>query len=381
MKKQIKYWGLSLFLAAGLTSCESDEADYQEDATADIGGYARVTDRSISRFDRNSDLNINLFTAEGVTAETVEIVQGGSVIGSANVSGETASFNTSILGDFTFPNADGVDQQTGSYPLRVRTTYSNGQTSEDPFTVNVGKVISLGDNATETTMDSLSSVTLDYEVSTFSADVDDVLLELKKNSDGTYTDSDVDLDTEDGSVMLSETNYTDLDLDVNDTLYYRFTATSGSLNDVTSGQVAIIPKAFTNTNSATISNDLMMNQLNLGSGEVTADGTEGGEIRFLEPTGFEVIEGSNIDFVQVDEDFFDDADVLSARAAYENGTAMESFTNLENGDTFVYRTTRDVEDEDGNSETFNFYGVFQIGNVTVVDGIVVSFDIDYAEGF
>lgn len=381
MKKQIKYWGLSLFLAAGLTSCESDEADYQEDATADIGGYARVTDRSISRFDRNSDLNINLFTAEGVTAETVEIVQGGSVIGSANVSGETASFNTSILGDFTFPNAGGVDQQTGSYPLRVRTTYSNGQTSEDPFTVNVGKVISLGDNATETTMDSLSSVTLDYEVSTFSADVDDVLLELKKNSDGTYTDSDVDLDTEDGSVMLSETNYTDLDLEVNDTLYYRFTATSGSLNDVTSGQVAIIPKAFTNTNSATISNDLMMNQLNLGSGEVTADGTEGGEIRFLEPTGFEVIEGSNIDFVQVDEDFFDDADVLSARAAYENGTAMESFTNLENGDTFVYRTTRDVEDEDGNSETFNFYGVFQIGNVTVVDGIVVSFDIDYAEGF
>ena len=381
MKKQIKYWGLSLFLAAGLTSCESDEADYQEDATADIGGYARVTDRSISRFDRNSDLNINLFTAEGVTAETVEIVQGGSVIGSANVSGETASFNTSILGDFTFPNAGGVDQQTGSYPLRVRTTYSNGQTSEDPFTVNVGKVISLGDNATETTMDSLSSVTLDYEVSTFSADVDDVLLELKKNSDGTYTDSDVDLDTEDGSVMLSETNYTDLDLDVNDTLYYRFTATSGSLNDVTSGQVAIIPKAFTNTNSATISNDLMTNQLNLGSGEVTADGTEGGEIRFLEPTGFEVIEGSNIDFVQVDEDFFDDADVLSARAAYENGTAMESFTNLENGDTFVYRTTRDVEDEDGNSETFNFYGVFQIGNVTVVDGIVVSFDIDYAEGF
>lgn len=381
MKKQIKYWGLSLFLAAGLTSCESDEADYQEDATADIGGYARVTDRSISRFDRNSDLNINLFTAEGVTAETVEIVQGGSVIGSANVSGETASFNTSILGDFTFPNAGGVDQQTGSYPLRVRTTYSNGQTSEDPFTVNVGKVISLGDNATETTMDSLSSVTLDYEVSTFSADVDDVLLELKKNSDGTYTDSDVDLDTEDGSVMLSETNYTDLDLDVNDTLYYRFTATSGSLNDVTSGQVAIIPKAFTNTNSATISNDLMTNQLNLGSGEVTADGTEGGEIRFLEPTGFEVIEGSNIDFVQVDEDFFDDADVLTARAAYENGTAMESFTNLENGDTFVYRTTRDVEDEDGNSETFNFYGVFQIGNVTVVDGIVVSFDIDYAEGF
>jgi len=357
------------FLAIGLYSCdEDDDLDFEA-----AGANVALVDNSISLFDQNEDLTIELTSFDN-EIQSVEI-QGseGTILTEATISSDdTATFSTSTLGELT------VGESITGF---IISTLSNGQVVRQPFNIEVTKALTLGDNATETTMDSLSSITLDYEVSTLSADVDDVILELKKNSDGTYTDSDVDLETENGSVMLSETNYTDLDLEVNDTLYYRFTATSGSLSDVTSGQVAITPKAFTNSNSATLSNDLMMNQLNLGSGEVTADGTEGGEIRFLEPTGFEVIEGSNIDFVQVDEDFFDDADVLTARAAYENGTAMESFTNLENGDTFVYRTTRDVEDEDGNSETFNFYGVFQIGNVTVVDGTVVSFDIDYAEGF
>jgi len=57
-------------------------------------------------------------------------------------------------------------------------------------------------------MDSIYSRTLDYEVSTFSANVDAVTLELKKNSDGTYSSSNVDLATEGGSVKISETNYT-----------------------------------------------------------------------------------------------------------------------------------------------------------------------------
>jgi len=42
-------------------------------------------------------------------------VQGVTVIGDAVVSGETASFSTSISGDFTFMNDEGIDEQTGSY--------------------------------------------------------------------------------------------------------------------------------------------------------------------------------------------------------------------------------------------------------------------------
>ncbi|CAL67802.1 hypothetical protein [Christiangramia forsetii] len=379
MKKYLKLASLSVLIAVGLTSCEADDDGYRDDPT-EIGGYATLSDRSISRFDRNSDLNINFFATEAVSVESVEIIQGGSVVGNATVSGETATFNTSILGDFTFPDDDGVDQQTGSYPIRIRTTYSNGEVSEDPFTVGVEKVISLGDNATETTMDSLSAVTLNYEVSTFSANVDDVMLELKRNSDGTFIDSDVDVATDGGSVMLSETNFADLNLGVNDTLFYKLTATSGNLTDITSGQVAITPKAFTNSNSVTLSDDLTMNQLDLATGAISGDGEDNGaDIRFLDPTGFEVIDGSDVSFVKLDEDF--DADVLTARAAYEDGDTITSATDLENGDIFVYKDTRDVEDEDGNIETQNFYGIFRIGSVSVVDGNAVSFDIDYSDGF
>lgn len=381
MKKYLKPIGLSLIIAFGFASCETDDDVFDNDLV-DLGGYAQLTDQAISRIDRDSNLNIQFYTAEGVTPESVEIIQDGEVVGNATVSGETASFSSSILGDFTFPDDDGVDQETGSYGVKIRTTYSNGNVSEDPFTISVDKAISLGDNPTSTTMDSLASVELEYEVSTFSADVDGVTLELKKNNDGTYANSDVDLSTEGGTVELSETNYTDLDLGVNDTLYYRFTALSGSLTDAVSSQVAITPKAFQNSNSVTLSKDLGMNQLNLQTGAISADGVEGADIRFMEPIGFEVIEDSGASFVKANDDFdLEDADVLTTRTAFEDGDVVTSATNLVDGDVFIYKDTREIEDEDGNVETEDFYGVFEIGNVNSVNGDVVSFDIEYSDGF
>ena len=386
MRNNIKYWGLCLFIAVGLASCESEEDDLQE-RVSDLGGYALLTDRSLSRFDANEELNIDLITAEGVTAETVEILQDGEVVGTATVSGQSATFNSSILGNFTFPDDDGVDQEEGTYPVRIRTTYSNGNVSEDPFTISVGKVVSLGnaadeyDNPSETTMDSLSSVTLAYEVYSFSAPVDDVNLMLKKNEDGTYMPSGVELSTDGGYVELSETNYEELDLMVNDTLYYKFTATSGDMTDVVESSIAITPKAFSTSNSVTLTDDSLTNQLNLATGEISEEGNEEGEIRFLDPTGFEVINDVDLSFVEVESDFFEEADVLTAREAFEAGDAQTSFTDLESGDTFVYKVTRQIEDEDGNVETFNYYGVLQISNVTSVDGEVVGYDVEYAEGY
>jgi hypothetical protein len=379
MNKYIKLMSLGLVLATGLTSCETDDDDIR-DAPREIGGYATLADRSITRFDRNEDLSITFFTADGVSAESVEILRGGEVLGTANVSGETATFNSSILGDYNFPDDDGVAHETGSFKIRIKTTYSNGKVSEDPFTISVGKVVHLGENPSETTMDSLSTRELEYEFSTFSADIDQVNLLLKKNDAGTYVDSGVDLSTEDGTVTLSETNYETLNLSVNDTLYYTFRAASGSLVDEEEAFIAIVPKAFQNSQSVTLSNNTTKNELNLATGTILAEGSADGEIRFMEPNGFEVINDADLDFVQVDSDFMDDADVLSAKAAYEMGNPMTSATDLESGDTFVYRVSREMEDEDGNMETMTFYGVFTIKNVVVVNGTAVSFDIDYAEG-
>lgn len=366
-----KYLNLSwcLLLVLGFASCDTED-DYLETKT--IGGYASLSDRSISVFDTNENLTIDFFTAEGVTAESVEILQDGEVIGSGTVSGETATFNTSILGSLD------VD----SYPITIRTTYSNGNVSEDSFSVSVDHAISLGDNPAETNMDDLDDVVLEYEVSTFNASVDDVSLLLKKNEDGTYVDSGVTLSTESGTVDLSETNYQTLNLSEGDILYYKFVATNGTMTDEAEGTIEIVPKAFETSNTVTLSSDPTMDNLDLATGEITA---EGGEIVYLDPIGFEVVTGADMDFVQVADSFFDtlSEDVINAREAYMAGTPVTSFTDLENGDTFVYSATRDITDEDGNTETVTVYGVLKIGAVTTVtvDGDeVVSYEISYAEG-
>lgn len=367
-----KYLNLSwcLLLVLGLASCDTED-DYLE--TKNIGGYATLSDRSISVFDTNEDLTINFFTAEGVTAESVEILQDGEVIGSGTVSGETGTFNTSLLGDL----------EVDSYPIRIRTTYSNGNVSEDSFSVSVDDAIVLGeDNPSTTNMDDLDDVTLAYEVSTFNATVDDVNLLLKANEDDAYVDSGVTLSNESGTVDLSDTNYADFNLSEGDTLYYKFVAESGTMTNEAEGTLAITPKGFETSGSATISTDDTMDNLNLATGEVTA---ADGEIAYLDPAGFEVVEGTDIDFVQLSDDYFEELsrDVINAREAYMAGSPETSFTNLSIGDIFAYKATREVEDEDGNMETVTVYGILEIESVTTIDvdgEQQVSLDISYAEG-
>lgn len=358
-----KYLNLSwcLLLVLGLASCDTED-DYLE--TKNIGGYATLSDRSITVFDINEDLTIDFFTAEGVTPQSVEILQGGEVIGSGTVSGETATFNTSVFGNL----------EPGSYPIRIRTTYSNGNVSEDSFSVSVGNAIALGDNPAETNMDDLASVELSYEVSTFGANVDDVMLEVKEGSEGTYQNTTLDLSTEGADVPLSSIDFDALgiDLQVEDTLFYRFTATSGSLTDSASSSLAITPKAFTTSGSGTLSSDAELSDLEF-------------DLQYLDPTGFQVVSGSDLDFVKVSDDYFENVNegVISAREAYQAGVPTTSTVNVESGDVFVYRATRTIENEDGTTEEVTVYGIIKISNVTTVtvDGeTTVSYTVDYAEG-
>ena len=345
----------------GFTSCDTED-DFLK--TKSIGGHASLSDRSISVFDTNEDLTIKYFTASGVTAESVEIVQDGEVIGSGTVSGDTAAFNTSVLGEL----------EVDSYPIMIRTTYSNGDVSENPSSVSVDQAISLGDNPTATNMDDLDDVELAYEVSTFGATVDDVMLEVKEGSEGTYQSTSLNLSTEGEDVALSSIDFDALgiDLQLNDTLYYKFTATSGSLTDSASSSLAITPKAFTTSGSGTLSSDTEMSDLGL-------------DLEYIDSIGFQTESGSDLDFVKVPDDYFESIteDVISAREAYMAGEPVTSYTNVDRGDVFVYKATRTTEDADGNTEEVIVYGVFKIGSISTVtvDGdATVSYTVSYAEG-
>lgn len=228
MKHFLKYISFSLVLALGFTSCDSDD-DNQLDDVRDVGGYAHLVDTRISNFDTDSDLRIDIFTANGVTAETVEIISDGAVIGTANISGETATFSSSILGDIT----------AGTYPVRIRGVFSNGNVSERPFTITAVNSITIhDDNPVEATLTGLDTIAVNYNTYTFAASIDEVDLHLKNGSEDTYTDSGVE--NIDGPVELGDTNYQALNLSVNDTLFYRFSATSGSLSTSAESHIVII---------------------------------------------------------------------------------------------------------------------------------------------
>jgi hypothetical protein len=227
MKQFLKYISFSLVLALGFTSCDADDEN-QLDDVRDVGGYAHLTTPRISQFDTNSDLSIDLFTASGVTVESVEIIKDGAVIGTATVSGETATFNSSILGALA----------AGTQSIRIRATLSNGNVAEQPFNITVVNSLSLhGDNPEEATLTGLDTITVNYNTYNLAATIDNVDLHLKNGSAGTYVDSGVDVD---GAVELGDTNYQELNLAVNDTLYYRFTATSGELNQSVEDYIVII---------------------------------------------------------------------------------------------------------------------------------------------
>lgn len=228
MKQFLKYISFSLILVLGFTSCDTDD-DNTLDDVVDLGVYAHLTTPRISQFDTNSNLTVKLFTRAGVTAQNVEILRNGAVIGTANVSGETATFNSSILGAIT----------TGTHPIRLRTTFSNGTVTEQPFNITVVNSLTIpAANPRTAALSTLPQTKIAYSTYNLAATIDNVALHLKKGSAGTYVDSG--LSTVTSPVELGNTNYQQLNLAVNDTLYYRFTATSGSLTQSAQSYIVIV---------------------------------------------------------------------------------------------------------------------------------------------
>lgn len=236
MKQYFKFFSFCLMVTFGFTSCDTTDEESMDDRHRDLGGYAHLVNTRISQFDTDSDLTIDLFTANGVSVETVEIIQDGSTIGTATVGEETATFNSSILGDIETGN---------TFPIRIRATLSNGNIAEQPFTVRVVNSLSVSsNNPEEAALSELPDAEVSFSTFTIGAPIDNVEMHLRRGSQGTYTDSGVsDFEcTAAGqcTVTIGETNYESLNLAVNDTLYYRFTAASEELSQSAEDYIVIV---------------------------------------------------------------------------------------------------------------------------------------------
>lgn len=366
MKNIIKNISLGLFMGLVITSCDNDDY-FEEDA--DIGGYAFLADQEISVFDTNSDITIDLFTAEGVNVEEVEILQDSSVIATATISDSTATFNSSALGAL----------EAGSYPIQVRSTLSNGEIVEDSFSIMVADAIELdGDNPTNVRFMDTTSSSLAFTTFSQSATIDNVSLFQRTNQDTTFTDTGMTFDVTGGEINLGEIDYEGLGVGVGDTIFYRFEAQSGDLNQAVETQVVIQTQDFGSSTATTLSNDPTMAGFNLSDGTYAAAG-ETGELMFMDPSGFSTMEGMDFVEVTVPEDmtaseYISSLDLFEAEMIYEGGDPMTSVAEVEMDDIYIYKTTRDGMDS---------YGIIQVGNVTstTVNGEeTTSFDLNYMEG-
>lgn len=376
MKKQFKFLSV-LFLATAIISCEGD--DEAEIDTEEVGAYSYLVNRNISIFDTNETLNIDLFSSNGVQVESVEIVSAeGSQLATATVAGETATFSTSTLGDL---EAILNSEDEGSIPVRIESQLSNGKMLSDPATITVYDAIELDeDNPTNVMFLDNTSSELKYSTFTYAATIDNVSLFWKKNADGTYADTGESLDTDEGEIDLANIDYDAYDLAINDTLYYKFIAESGTMSQSVETAIAILPQIFGSSNTAVLSSDPSMNTYNLGDGEYTdADGNT--EIEFMDPSGFETTSG--IDFVKVTipqgmtaSEYFAETNLFNAEMEYNDGTKLTSEDEVSIGDVYIYKVIRENEDE----ENITYFGIIRIGDTTVTNGVVTTFEFEYAEG-
>ena len=258
---------LTVFVSAAILSCtpKEEKIDF-----LNVGGNVILTDTKISRLDINNNVNLKVITKEGVTANSITIFKNGATapanpviigakIGDATIATGTATFNSSGL--TTYPQfASNLATSTGNITLVLQSTYSDGTTVTNPYTIAVARGInwrvlnadgavvdrtaSTDLAATANYLDSTPGINLlkykTYTKYPATTVISSVNLEWKKNTTGTYAPVAGTLPTTSGTIDLGNIPYTSYGLAVGDVLYYRLSVVSGTHTDIITAKVTIL---------------------------------------------------------------------------------------------------------------------------------------------
>ncbi|WP_435315397.1 hypothetical protein [Cellulophaga fucicola] len=380
MKKLKIFFILPLFV---LFSCNEDDSEI---TNYDLGANIILNTSSISNLDINHTMEISIITADGVSATGIQVIKGDSSV-DASISGNLATFNSSLLGTLVGQEKDGVD-------INTITTLSNEKPYSKSFNIKINKALAIDKELDAITYNTAEKDTLIFSTSTKSAIIDNISLEWKKGSEGTYAPTEplgTALNVNGEEIIFS--NFTDAsygyNLAVKDTLYYRFIATSGALTDTIVTSMPIISQTFENSNTVVLSSDLTKNKLNLDTATSYTDTeTELAEIKFKSPSGFEKESDTDIDFVKVGDlsgemeyyntvdKLFSEKDLLVAKRLYDAGSKETEFSAINKGDLYIYKITRVNEDEESITE----YGMIKIGDIVTTNGGATLTDISIEFG-
>jgi len=365
MKNKLKYI-IVAFLAIGMYSCDDEEYSLEG---ADIGGNSILKDSKISVFDTNEDLKIELITANGITVSSLDINKEGSKIADASINGTSATFSSSSLGTFLF--GDDLDETTGSFSIDFLSTLSNGQTYTNDYSVKVAHAIEMDEEqASVKYMDTTSQI-VSFSTFTKYATIDNLKVEWKKGKLGTYAeDSNYSFDDDNMEIELNDMDYiNDYNLIAGDTLYYKFTATSGALTDFTETSIAIKAQLMSGATTGLVSST--STEYNFTNKEA-----KDGEIEFVSPLGFTVIAPAamELEFVEITlpagvsaGDYFSTGDIADAKTQFNNGPTMISTSNLTKDMLYAYKIIRIEKDADDENVNQTYYGLLKISDIVLTN--------------
>jgi len=215
--------------------------------------------------------------------------------------------------------------------------------------------------------------TLNYKITTRSAQVDRVIIEQKSFFDGTY--AEIMPPTDGWSTKEGIYSYQGQNLTLNDTVYYRVTAFSGSLMAQSSEIKVFVDTQRINGISGEASLNNTTSNYSLLESSLIADP----EITFDDANfGFTGADMVDINFIKIETpdamDIFKSKDLLKANAAYSSGTPTNTVSNVEFGDVYVYKIARTKSDD----SVVNSTGLLSITEVSVIND-TNSLSFSYAE--
>ena len=322
----IKPLGILLMIVVAISGCEENETvvPFSESESLLTFSSHPTSEASFTEID---PVVIPINVAGNASSVEVRDESGASV-GTVSISSGEGTFTTALT-DL------GIEAAGSSADLRFVVTEPDGREVRYPFTVNTIAPVSI--SAPGELLQNQVPAFFNFEVSTENTEVSNITVEQKTGAAGTYTPF-ADEFTATDSVGIMGINYS-----VGDTVFVRVSATSEGLTSASEASAVVGTSTFANeSEEVQLSSD--MPAYDLVAATDTVVGSPAADVTFvlgdMNQVGFQSTNGAT--FVSTDDsDIYDNADQVATQSLYESGTPASAVVDVEEGDTFIYQTTRD----------------------------------------
>lgn len=339
MKKII----INIFAVLLVFSVGCDKNEHILDTKTQESPGISLSPGAITELDDNVDIGISI-AGSGISEVTVIRSSNGDQVATAGISdGEGTA--TVAKGDI------GLNSAGDGATLLVRGNNDLQSTRKTSVSMSHPVEAWLGfGNEAGTVFNNDTEHKFYYEIETVSATVQSVSIQQKIGANGTYADVSGTFDTAVDSVVFMGSNYSN-----NDTVYMKITATDGQETTTPKTVSFVVNKyAFMNMGEVKLDTttnlafDLVANEKVMAGPDADTADIEMVNVQ-LTSIGFE--SNHNAMFVPTTKEVYDNNDIHEVMAEYDSGAPVASVPDVEAGDYFIYKTTRDGSE---------YYGLIRI---------------------